>query len=100
MLSLCDSYKRWSNFNRLKKQHITLKNIQKFGDYVNEVLSPRNFLAHGRPENHPNGGLLFRFGGKEFHHSEQTGLELRQTIMKYKVKFGEIVNLLKSVSAS
>jgi hypothetical protein len=95
MLSHCDSDKRWSNFNRLKKCHDKLKGKASIGDYVKEVLWPRNCLAHGKSELHQDGGYLFRYKGKEYHFDDKTSLELRQTILKYKKEFSGIVKLFK-----
>lgn len=95
MLTLCDSDKRWQNFNRLWKSHDKLKGREKIGDYVIEVLRPRNFLAHGKPERHKNGGYLFHYRGKQFRFNDTTSLELRQTILKYKNAFLTIIDLIK-----
>ncbi len=95
MLALCDSDKRWQSFNRLWKAHEKLKVEEKVGDYVQEVLRPRNFLAHGRPEAHKNGGYIFHYREKEYHFDDTTSLELRQTILRYKTEFSSIVKLIK-----
>ncbi len=95
MLTLCDSDKRWQNFNRLWKSHNKLKGKERIGDYVEEVLRPRNCLAHGRPEPHKNGGYLFHHGKKEYHFDDTTSLELRQTILRYKNAFSGIIDLIK-----
>jgi hypothetical protein len=94
MLSLCDSDKRWQNFNRLWKYHNKLKGQERIGNYVVEVLRPRNFLAHGRPAPHQDGGYVFHYQGKEFHFNDATSLELRLTILKYKNAFTNILSLL------
>jgi len=103
MLALCDSDKLWQNFNRLRRSHEKLKQEAKtgdneIGDYVAEVLSPRNFLAHGKPEVHEDGGYLFHFRGKEYRFDEAVGLTLRQTVLRYKSKFTTLLNLLRVYS--
>lgn len=95
MLALCDSDKRWQNFNRLWKAHEKLKQRQKIGDYVQEVLRPRNFLAHGQSESYETGGYLFRYKGKEYHFDNKVSLELRQTILRYKNEFLTLIDLIK-----
>ncbi|MCK4827887.1 hypothetical protein KA005_69805 [bacterium] len=95
MLTLCDSDKRWQNFNRLWKSHDKLKEKERIGDYVVEVLHPRNFLAHGRPVPHENGGYLFHYRKKEYLFDDKNSLELRQTILRYKKAFSGIIDLIK-----
>ncbi len=95
MLALCDSDKRWQNFNRLWKTHSKLKGREKVGDYTADVLRPRNFLAHGKPERSINGGYLFRYGEREYEFNDITSQELRQTILRYKQSFSTIIALIK-----
>jgi hypothetical protein len=95
MLAICDSNKRWENFNRLRKRHDKLKGVNNFGDYVQEVVHPRNFLAHGRPTKQAKGSFSFLFKGKEFLFDDDTSRGLRKTIQKYKIEFSGIVELLK-----
>lgn len=94
MLSLCDSSKRWRNFNILRKRHDKLKGRPKLGNYEGDILEPRNFLAHGKPELDEKGGHLFRHNGKVYHFSDETSLELRLRILKYKHEFSNIKDLL------
>lgn len=95
MLSFCDSNKRWGSFNRLRKEHPKLNDKPKLGDYVIQILNPRNFLAHGRPTKDENGGLLFSYRGKEFLFNDAIGVQLRKEILRYKREFREIILLLK-----
>ncbi|WP_420640921.1 hypothetical protein [Candidatus Leptofilum sp.] len=95
MLALCDSDKRWQNFNRLRKIHKKLKKKKQSGNYVQEVLRPRNFLAHGKPEPHENGGYLFRYKGKEYYFDDKVSQGLRQTILKYKTTFSILIDQIK-----
>lgn len=88
MLALCDSNKRWECFGRLRKKLVQLR-AQTIGDFVGEILSPRNFLAHGTPEIIDR-GFRFNFNGKSYDFNEDVALALRQTILKYKKQFGEI----------
>ena len=96
MLELCDSNKRWQNFNRLKKYHNKLKNNESIGDYTQDVLRPRNSLAHGRPESHKDGGYVFHHHGKEFYFDDAVSLKLRQVILQYKEWFSVIIKELAS----
>lgn len=93
MLDLSDSYKRWLCFYRLWKAHEKLKN-KKIGDFNTEVLMPRNFLAHGRPERHQDGNYTFIYQGKNFDFNDQVSLALRQTILEYKIRFAEMLEIL------
>lgn len=93
MLDLCDTMKRWNNFNRIKKVHSTIKDLE-IGDYDNDVIHPRNFLAHGIPSPRAEGGFLFKFRGREFIYQDDTGIKLRQKIVEYRKTFSEI---LKSI---
>lgn len=95
MLNLCDSNKRWQNFNRLWKQHEKLKIRERIGEFDRDVLYPRNFLAHGKPEFFEDGSVLFRHKGKEFLFNSDEGLKLRQTILRYKDMFSEIRTILQ-----
>lgn len=94
MLSFCDSDKRWQNFNRLRKCHDKLKGQQKIGDYAEDILRPRNFLAHGKPEINQDGSYLFHYQGKKYYFDDAVSLQLRQTILRYKKEFFTIVKLL------
>ena len=95
MLNLCDSYKRWRNYNLLRKSHSKLNQRKKVGNYEAEVLTPRNALAHGRPQPSEQ-GLLFLHRGKEFLFNDDASLALRQTILGYKKAFSEIIEILKN----
>lgn len=94
LLALCDSDKRWQNFNRVKKHHGVLNGKDLSGDYSKEILWPRNCLAHGIPERVVDGTMLFRFTGKEYAFNDQSSQDLRKRIIEYKTAFTEIVNLL------
>ncbi|OIN94659.1 hypothetical protein AUJ38_01950 [bacterium CG1_02_42_9] len=94
MLDMCDSNKRWGNFNRLWKLHDRLKENNRFGDYKTEVLDIRNILAHGKPEIR-DGGFLFRHRGKEFFFNDETSNGLRQTILTYKREFSNVLTIVK-----
>jgi hypothetical protein len=94
MLDMCDSNKRWENFNRLWRYHVKLKDKEKFGDYKIEVLDLRNALAHGRPEV-CDGGYLFSHRGKEYLFNDESSNQLRKTILKYKREFSGVLGILK-----
>lgn len=94
LLDLCDSDKRWQNLNRVRKHHSLLKRQEISADYQQEILWPRNCLAHGMPERNENGSLLFRHKGKEFLFDDAVGKELRHKILEYKSTFSDIVAAL------
>jgi hypothetical protein len=89
LLSLCDSNKRWQNFNRVHKRHELLKG-RTFGDYAQEILTPRNCLAHGVPIRRDDGRLVFRHQATEYEFSEAVGTALRRKIIEYKNVFSEV----------
>ncbi|MBV6450782.1 MAG: hypothetical protein MHPDNHAH_01508 [Anaerolineales bacterium] len=93
MLDMCDSNKRWENFNRLWKYHNSLKDRAKIGDYKVEVLDLRNVLAHGIPEFRDD-GYVFRHRGKEFLFNDETSNDLRKTILKYKHEFFAVLDIV------
>ncbi len=92
MIELCDSNKRWANFNRLKKKHPLIKAIA-IGDYVTDVLRPRNYLAHGTPAT-TEAGQVFRWRNEEYLFTEEKSQSLRKMILEYKRKFKEIQDAL------
>lgn len=94
MLDMCDSNKRWENFNRLWKSHGKLKDKEKFGDYKVEVLDLRNALAHGRPMPRED-GYLFVHRDKEYFFNDESSNQLRKTILKYKREFTGVLETLK-----
>lgn len=85
MLSLCDSYKRWMNFKRLVKQHARVKEFEG-GDYNQDVLRPRNHLAHGTVQI-VGGATVFTYQGSEYRFDEQESQSLRKKILDYRRKF-------------
>lgn len=94
LLELCDSNKRWKNFNRVKEHHALLKGRNFAGDYAQEILWPRNCLAHGVPERKDDGSLLFHFGGKDYPFDDDVSQALRKKILEYKNAFSEITEAL------
>lgn len=98
MIELCDSVKRWKNFRRLVKYRQDLNAVQ-IDNYQDEVLGPRNFLAHGTPQEDGN-GYIFRYQKKEYRFDEKTGLDLRQKILSYKEKFSSVESKLKPAESN
>ena len=82
LIALSDSSKRWDNLCRLQSQHGSLEGIV-LPPFAEEILKPRNFLAHGVPRKEGE-NLIFSFGGKEYVYNEEVGIALRLTIMKYR----------------
>jgi hypothetical protein len=91
---VCDSNKRWSNFNRLKKRIPTLKQCNP-GEYPAEILAPRNFLAHGQAREE-DGVHIFSFNGKEYRFDETVGVQLRGRIVAYKEALQGALSALSS----
>lgn len=97
MLDLCDSNKRWESLQRLFKCHEKLKATKdRFGNYRDEILWPRNCLAHGTPSKQADGSAIFRFSNKEYHFNEEEGLLLRQRIVEYKKLFEDALKELST----
>lgn len=94
MINLSDSYKRWINFQRLSDSHEKLRALNTAGDFTVEILKPRNFLAHGKPEINNDGAYVFRHQGEEYVFDDNVSSELRKTILRYKQTFSDIVSLL------
>lgn len=89
LLSLCDSDKRWQNYGRLKKHHELLKK-KVLGNYVEDILRPRNFLAHGVPVRAEDGTFTFFYQGKSYLFNETVSTELRHKIIVYKTAMSEL----------
>jgi hypothetical protein len=96
MLDLSDSYRRWINFKRLCEKHDKLKSKDQIGDFNAEVLKPRNLLAHGKPERYEGGVYLFRYQEEEFRFDDEASIRLRQTILRYKEAFSDILRTLEA----
>jgi hypothetical protein len=96
MIQLSDSTKRFANLNRLKKKHEKVKAVE-FGKYDDEVLRPRNHLAHGRPQ-HVEGKHVFKFGEKDYIFDEAESVALRRKIMDYRAVFAAIQASIEDVA--
>lgn len=94
LLELCDSNKRWKNFRLVRKHHVLLKTKDIADDYMDEILFPRNCLAHGIPKKAEDGNFIFNFSGKDYLFDENTSQNLRKRILEYKKAFTEIVEML------
>lgn len=97
LLELTDSSeKKWQTFNRIRKHHAVLKAHNLPTQYTQEILFPRNCLAHGTPIRQADGTFIFIHRGKEFIFNDEVSKSLRHKIMEYKEAFAEITNLLKA----
>lgn len=94
LLALCDSDKRWQNYRRLAKHHTTLKKAGNLGNYVSEILSPRNFLAHGVPTRMEDGSFVFEYRKKKYTFDDAASLALRLKIIEYKTALTAIAQEL------
>jgi hypothetical protein len=94
MINLSDSYKRWLNFQRLSDSHEKLKTLNSVGDFTVEILKPRNFLAHSKPEINKDGAYVFQYQGEEYIFDDNVSSDLRKTILRYKQAFSSIISLL------
>jgi len=96
LLDLTDSSeKKWQTFNRIRRHHNVLKGHDLSTQYTQEILSPRNFLAHGIPTRHDDGSFLFKHRGREFAFNDDVSKLLRHKIMEYKRAFEEVASILE-----
>lgn len=93
MIDCCDSNKRWENINRLRKQNQNLS-VVTLGRYNEDILQPRNYLAHGKPVKNGENGYIFKYGEKEYEFTEEVGRELRSKIMGYKEAFQRMLEIV------
>lgn len=95
LLKLCDSNKRWENYNRVKNHHDLLKKGTISSSYATEILQPRNFLAHGVSRQQDDGTFVFQYQGKEYQFNNDVGKALRLKILAYKTAFAAVIKTLK-----
>lgn len=91
LLNLLDSSKKWNFCQSLSKKIADL-NVGEQGDYKEEVLDKRNFLAHGLPEILEDGALKFCFHDKEYIFNDNESLKLRENLRKYREFFRLVVD--------
>ena len=90
ILGYLDSAKKWNICQSLSKKLEKL-NISAIGDYQAEVLKPRNFLAHGIPDQKEDGSLIFEHYGKEYIFNDREGVNIRKKIQYYSSQFDELL---------
>ena len=84
MLELCDSsVPIWHLAQSLRKQQPQLKDFD-ISNYEEEILKPRNALAHGVPEIQADETQIFKHGKYEFNYSREVARQIRTDLMKYK----------------
>jgi|TARA_R110001599_G_scaffold83993_14_gene225804 hypothetical protein len=93
LLEILDSTKKWEICVSLSKQVDDL-NISERGNYQEDVLKKRNFLAHGLPDKLVDGALKFKHRGKEYTFDEAESLSLRENLRKYGEFFESVVKEL------
>lgn len=82
LVCLLDSAKKWNICQSLSKK-IDWLDIGGIGDYQNDVLTKRNYLAHGIPKKLDGGALKFAFHGREFIFDTNESLALRKNLKAY-----------------
>lgn len=95
LLTFCDSNKKWNLFQSIGKKHQNI-NTSSLGDYADEILKPRNFLAHGIPTKQDDGSLLFTYQNKEFIFDDGVSAKLRQSLQTYSEGFESILGLINN----
>ncbi len=93
LLPFCDSNKKWNIFQSIGKVHSYI-DTSPLGDYTDEILTPRNFLAHGTPTKQSDGRLLFKYHNKKFIFDDDVSAKLRQSLQAYAEKFESILELV------
>lgn len=97
MLDLCDSNKRWQNFVHLMKRHEKINGKKDhFGNFTEEILQPRNFLAHGYPVPQQDGSYIFHYQNKQYFLNDDVSTDLRKKILTYKKEFSDILGILRN----
>ena len=92
MLELCDSsYPIWLLVKSLQKRHPNLKGFD-ISDYNDEILKPRNALAHGIPQSQDEGVQIFNYRGYEFRYSDDSAQQIRNDLKKYIDIYGNMKN--------
>ena len=95
MLSLCDSYKRWRLLRSIIKLSSKMDN-KAFRKYGEDILKPRNLLAHGKPKKKGKDGYAFSNNGESYLYNEKKSLSLRKLIHDYKKKLSGLEEELKA----
>ncbi len=95
LLPFCDSNKKWNLFRSIGKKHPDI-DLSLFGDYVIDILKPRNFLAHGTPEKQDDGSFLFTHRGESFEFNDNASAELRNYLKSYSEQFNGVLELVKN----
>jgi len=90
LLENLESAKKWNICQTLSKKLQEL-NVNAVGDYQADILKPRNFMAHGIPEQQGDGTLMFKHFGKEYIFSNEESIRLRQKLQYYSSQFEEIL---------
>lgn len=90
LLESLESAKKWNFCQSLSKQLEGL-DVNQLGNYQDDVLKPRNFLAHGSPELQGDGSLLFEHYGKSYIFNDKESVKLRNKLQYYSDKFSEIL---------
>lgn len=91
LLQCLDSNKKWNICQSISKLDKTF-NVTAIGDYVSEILSPRNYMAHGIPEMRPDGSLLFNHGGHEYIFCDEESIRVRQRLLHYSLQLQGIID--------
>jgi CheY-like chemotaxis protein len=73
---------------------------ERLNEYKKTVLFPRNCLAHGVPEEIPDGGYIFRHGDNEFSFTEESNIELRNSLRSFKGCLHELRAEILAICAS
>ena len=64
---------------------------KELGNFTDEILSPRNHLAHGVGTTDDAGQLVFEFSGKLYAFTEVESISLRKKIAGYRREFEAIL---------
>lgn len=96
MLNLCNtSYPIWSLAKDLIERHPSLQGFD-ISEYENEIIKPRNILAHGVPRSQKKGTQFFVHKKDEFEYSEESAKKIRENLRKYGNIYENMLNQISS----
>lgn len=90
LLKYLDSAKKWNICQSISKLSNEL-DVNSIGNYQGDILTPRNFMAHGIPKTLDGGGLEFEFFGKKFIFNDKESINIRNNLKHYTQNFNEII---------
>ena len=88
LLDLCESSKKWQLCRSLIKKKDEGK-LKEMDGYQEDILMPRNFLAHGTPVSERD-TMIFNYEGKEYRFNDEEGVRLRKDLKMFSEAFKQL----------